>query len=463
MIMNKKIFRSILAIAGYILISYSQLLAQPYYFYLKPIDEWNLSIYRLDLSSGVEEPFTDETFHSANLAWDPTQTWLYIYPELGPALVINIANPSIADTLPSESTRTVGHVMSIFFVPQEKEFYVTWTPAWGSDTFKTNIYSSETFDSLGSVNVHVGNGGILSRDGTKLYYDYGIVDASNKPDYLHTFSTISNAIVDSINLSAIGPQAYVKVTEDGKLGNILTRYYYPSSGNENTHYFLYDIESNKTYTPIHFPFRSYAYLSGDAKNIIIEQVKWDTTLASAENYTGIVYIFNAKTGELNQRLSLPPGGKILIFDNYPGKFYYYNDSTNQSIAVNDTIVTPVTALIDTLISLKHQAVANGWLADGTSHEKGKGEDNSEEDGIVRRLDQRLDKAKEALVKGDSVKSREELEQFVKEVEHTYHQNKEEGKREGVPLMTSEAYALLKYNAEYLIDRLPKEGRKGKDE
>ena len=119
--------------------------------------------------------------------------------------------------------------------------------------------------------------------------------------------------------------------------------------------------------------------------------------------------------------------------------------------------------IDTLISYKHQSVAHGWLSNGIMHENDENDNNTNE-GIVKGLDRRLDKAKEALLKGDSVKARGELELFVKEVEHVYNQNKEEGERNGVPVMTSEAYALLKYNAEYLINKLPgKDERKGKDE
>ncbi len=109
--------------------------------------------------------------------------------------------------------------------------------------------------------------------------------------------------------------------------------------------------------------------------------------------------------------------------------------------------------IDTLASYKHQCVTLGWLTNGPAHEKEESDDRADE-GIVERLDRRLDKAKDALAKSDSVKAKLELELFAKEVDQLYHKNKEEGERRGVPSLTSEGYALLKYNAEYLIDRLP---------
>ncbi len=115
--------------------------------------------------------------------------------------------------------------------------------------------------------------------------------------------------------------------------------------------------------------------------------------------------------------------------------------------------------IDTLTSYKHQCVTLGWLTNGSVHEKDEDDDKADE-GIVERLDRRLDKAKAALAKSDSVKARLELELFVKEVEQLYHKNKEEGERRGVPVLTSEGYALLKYNAQYLIDRLPEKHGRG---
>jgi hypothetical protein len=118
--------------------------------------------------------------------------------------------------------------------------------------------------------------------------------------------------------------------------------------------------------------------------------------------------------------------------------------------------------IDTLASYKHQCVTLGWLTNGPEHDKDEDDDKAEE-GIVERLDRRLDKAKAAILKSDSVKARLELELFVKEVEQLYHKNKDEGLRKGVPSLTSEGYALLKYNAEYLIDRLPKRHERGEDE
>jgi hypothetical protein len=112
--------------------------------------------------------------------------------------------------------------------------------------------------------------------------------------------------------------------------------------------------------------------------------------------------------------------------------------------------------LDTLISYKHQAVTLGWLKDRREDQKDE-DDEEKEDGIVAKLDKRLGKARAELLKGDSIKARKELEKFVKKVEKLYKESdKEEDKNKPEKVViTSEGFALLKYNAEYLIDRLPK--------
>jgi hypothetical protein len=94
-----------------------------------------------------------------------------------------------------------------------------------------------------------------------------------------------------------------------------------------------------------------------------------------------------------------------------------------------------TYFLDTLISYKHQALALKWI------------DN---EGVANSLDQKLENAKDKLSKGDSAAARNILEAFVNEVEAQKDKH-----------LTSEAYALLKFNAEYLIDRLPESTKKNK--
>jgi hypothetical protein len=108
---------------------------------------------------------------------------------------------------------------------------------------------------------------------------------------------------------------------------------------------------------------------------------------------------------------------------------------------------------------------------------------AKEKGIIKSLDEKLSKARERLEKGDNKEAIEKLGSFIHEVEALYKEDKgrdekdkgkndtrqikaskssaEEGDHEYI---TSEAYALLKYNAQYLVDQLGGDKKhRGKDD
>ena len=126
-------------------------------------------------------------------------------------------------------------------------------------------------------------------------------------------------------------------------------------------------------------------------------------------------------------------------DSIPG----YTDLTPYGPGIIGKTVGPVmpvgpivlASFFDTLISYKHQALALKWI------------DNQ---GIANSLDQKLDAAKKKLEGGDNSAARNILQAFVNEVEAQKDKH-----------LTSEAYALLKFNAEFLIDRLATGGKEGK--
>jgi hypothetical protein len=165
---------------------------------------------------------------------------------------------------------------------------------------------------------------------------------------------------------------------------------------------------------------------------------------------------------------LPCIRRIVIEPEFQDVFYFPNieDTTvNMSIEQMDSIREAVnfrgftigptappidfigTVWCDTLLSYTRQSVQLGWLRDGKDNDC----DNDEklEDGVVKNLENRLLKARNELNEGDTIKASpigasRELEKFIKKVERI-------SKRSDV--MTDEAYALLKYNAEYLLEHL----------
>ena len=125
--------------------------------------------------------------------------------------------------------------------------------------------------------------------------------------------------------------------------------------------------------------------------------------------------------------------------------------------------------IDTLLSYAQQSTDLGWLGKGRDDDCD--DDERPESGIVKNIELRLQKAKRELTKGDSVQGRKELEKLVQKVERIRKRSQEEEKKhkrdrwekDSNVIMTGEAYALLKYNTEYLIDRLPEKSKNEKDD
>jgi len=126
------------------------------------------------------------------------------------------------------------------------------------------------------------------------------------------------------------------------------------------------------------------------------------------------------------------------------------------------------SFLDTLISYTRQSAELGWL--GRSRDDDCDDDERPDDGITKNIEKRLEKTKKELSKGDSTKARKELEKLVDKVERIWKRSQDEEKkhkgeqreRKQDVIMTGEAYALLLYNTEYLIDRLP-DGKEKKGE
>jgi hypothetical protein len=236
----------------------------------------------------------------------------------------------------------------------------------------------------------------------------------------------------------LGPFASFITLNDGKNGLALVSYETNAqNGINGLEYVVCDVDNNTTFSPIKFPRRSEAYFSSHAKQVIIEQVDFDTTRESAEYRPGSAYVFDAQSGKLTQRLILPPEGQVLVFDNYQEKFFYYikDADRQQSIPVDVSAITPTPVLLDTLIALTQQAYTSGWIGNQQ---------------FVHQLDRDLQNASTKLAKRDSIGSAQELEAFQQEVRKEYlAKPKKNDKR----FVTEDAYKLLYFNAQYVIERV----------
>lgn len=122
----------------------------------------------------------------------------------------------------------------------------------------------------------------------------------------------------------------------------------------------------------------------------------------------------------------PPGEVEMLLD--PIERFPVNTVQRKTLGPKDPPDPFVpAAFVDTLISYKHQALDLDWITN---------------QGIANSLDQKLENAKKQLEKGKVKTAVNILNALLNEVEAQKAKH-----------LSSEAYALLKYNAEYLLTKL----------
>jgi uncharacterized protein YceK/ElaB/YqjD/DUF883 family membrane-anchored ribosome-binding protein len=182
------------------------------------------------------------------------------------------------------------------------------------------------------------------------------------------------------------------------------------------------------------------------------------------------FLGRATESPYSQAFEFEPGEDVYrLLDSLEFKIRGNHDVQVKTIGPADP-PSPFTATVflDTLLSYTRQSAELGWL--GRSRDDDCDDDERPDDGITKNIEKRLEKAKKELSKGDSTKARKELEKLVDKVERIWKRSQdEENKHKGEQrerkqdmIMTGEAYALLLYNTEYLIDRLP-DGKEKKGE
>jgi hypothetical protein len=148
---------------------------------------------------------------------------------------------------------------------------------------------------------------------------------------------------------------------------------------------------------------------------------------------------------------LPKFEPGMATDSIPG----YSDLTPYGPGVVGKTVGPILpadpfvamAFLDTLISYKHDAASLGWVG---------------QEGFVKQLDEKLDQSRDQLTKGHIKQARDKVEEFLKKLENEAKKTeKDQDKKNDKKWVTSEGYALLKFNAEYLIEKLDEQITKKK--
>jgi len=191
----------------------------------------------------------------------------------------------------------------------------------------------------------------------------------------------------------------------------------------------------------------------------IASVRWgtatDNDIAPGESRDGFSFESPSPPGIVDYYAEgyhkLPSFREGMAPDSIPG----YDDLTPYGPGIVGKTVGPVLppepfvpmTFLDTIASYKHQAAALGWVG---------------QEGFLRQLDEKLDQARDQLSKGHIKQARDKVEEFVKKLENEAKKTeKDQDKKNDKKWVRSEGYALLKFNAEYLIEKLDEQITKKK--
>ena len=422
------------AIVGLFLIAFTHTaFGQPYLYKYRPLEDPRYAVVcRTNLATGLEEIFLPDTMRIMDVESDPSQKWIYISERGGFKLVDADNRKNVYEPL---KPRRIDGIDGVLYLQRMNRFYVTWlAEAKGEYSASTHILDASTFSTIDSTPVSIGYGAIVSDDEGTVY-QYGVDSSGYR--FIYSYSTATNSLGDEIPFSDIGPPTERKITHGGARGRILISFSLPSDEQKySTHCQVFDLEAKRPFPDIFVPWKSEAYLTGDAKTIVVEEVSLALSPLGNRRYRpGNICIFETATGKLKRKLSLPPDGVVMLFDTYPDRFFYYNELTRQSISGDVTSVTSVVASLDSLVALLHQAETDRWIGDGR---------------FVQTLNHVLQDAKRQFGAGDTIGCARQLESFQERIWEEYHDKpRSHDKR----FVTEDGYISLYFNAGYVTGRL----------
>ncbi|MBI2417333.1 MAG: hypothetical protein HYV28_05415 [Ignavibacteriales bacterium] len=157
----------------------------------------------------------------------------------------------------------------------------------------------------------------LSRDESKLYFSY--IDSITSKENIAYFSTMSNQIIQTKELSSLGwPDARMHIIKGRRGTGIIISI--RNEPYEETHFTLYDFDTHTKLKEINIFGRPSPFILGEKKLLALA---YEYTNDSLEcNYTGKIMVYSQQTGGLLKTILFAPNGRIYCFDNYPNKIYY---------------------------------------------------------------------------------------------------------------------------------------------
>ena len=420
---------------------YNSLQAQPYLYYwvLPSLEDTsylgspyaNAGINRIDLSTNSEEVYFEEYGRINQVLSNSLQDLLFVQHRN----VLDIFTSDKQDNIGVTffSSDWVSFIMDAVLL--NRIYLVSGDPGFPDKIVILNRTNFSVLDTLNSFRDYY----LGPRNFDKYFFSANqqvIYDHKNDSTgfYFNVFDSFSGSIInDNFKCGDSGPFPYGPTLEYGKDGKALL-VWDSASGFLFQHYTWCDLDNNSEGATIRFPWRSKAYLSPLLEEVIIERVDWIYDLPLGEEpelHTGDIYIFDYETGLLKNYLKLPKGGQILLYDSHPDYTFYFVGGENYSsyeIDLNQVITN--IAFTDTLETFRFRSCEElEWANDA---------------GVCEELEDDLSEVKTALETEDSLAAANALAKFIALVEAEKNAS-----------LTSEGYALLYFNAEYLADRLTK--------
>ncbi|MEJ2193592.1 MAG: hypothetical protein P8X73_01885 [Ignavibacteriaceae bacterium] len=305
------------------------LIAQPYYFYSESISSDSSNIYRVDLSNGEKQLFLPNIRQPFTFTWDNYQEWFFLSDRYGIS-IFKCNDPVEVNSFIPERDYDVG--VTAFSVPPKNYLYLSWFERLANESYTiqvTNLLDINSLQLIKECSPTIDGNSIISKNGNFIF-QFGV--DSLAATFIDKYSIELDSIVQVISLTSILDTVSLYF-DSGRYGKVLLSYNETEQRN-TPKYFVYDLENNNYYPGISFHYRSHGYLSPNSEYIILQKALLDVTKPTRENITGEISVYKTSTGGLVSDLTLPPDGKILIFDSYPDKFFYYVPETEQAITID---------------------------------------------------------------------------------------------------------------------------------
>ena len=308
------------------------LIAQPYYFYSDTISSDSSNIYRVDLSSGEKKLFLARIRQPFDFVWDNYQKWIFVSNFNG-IYIYNCENPGQAmDFIPP---RDFEDGVTAFSVPSKDYLYLSWFEKFENESYtiqNTTLLDINSLQPIKECSSTIDSRSIISKD-RNFIYQFSVDSIART--FIDKYSIELDSIIDIKYFNEIVTNGSLHFN-NGREGEILFSLDEIMGDMNSQKYFVYDIDNNIYHPKISFPTRSYGYLTPNAEYIILQKALWEPEKTNAEDITGEISLYYTTTGKLVSNLTLPPEGKILLFDSYPNKFFYYVPETQQAITIDIT-------------------------------------------------------------------------------------------------------------------------------